>query len=62
MYLVDRRDGKPKTAIELSGGITHAHTIYRPLSTLSEEELKQLDTLTQKLALPEGESDAEPAQ
>jgi len=53
-YLTDRRDGRPKQAVEVAGGIIHAHTVYRDplLAALSPEELKALDGLTRKLALP----------
>lgn len=53
-YLTDRRDGKPKQAVEVAGGIIHAHTVYRnpALAQLSQEEIVQLDALTKKLALP----------
>jgi hypothetical protein len=53
-YLTDRRDGKPKQAVEVAGGIVHAHTVYRnpALAQLSQEEIQQLDALTRKLALP----------
>jgi len=53
-YLTDRRDGKAKQAIEVNGGLLHAHTVYRDpkLAALSNEELAALDALTRKLALP----------
>jgi hypothetical protein len=53
-YLTDRRDGKAKQAIEVKGGLVHAHTAYRDpkLAALSSEELLALDALTRKLALP----------
>jgi len=53
-YLTDRRDGKAKQAVEVSGGLLHAHTAYRDpkLAALSAEELTALDALTKKLALP----------
>jgi hypothetical protein len=53
-YLTDRRDGKAKQAVEVSGGLLHAHTAYRDpkLAALSQEELQALDALTRKLALP----------
>jgi len=53
-YLTDRRDGKAKQAVEVSGGLLHAHTAYRDpkLAALSQEELTALDALTRKLALP----------
>ena len=53
-YLTDRRDGKAKQAIEVKGGLVHAHTAYcdPKLAALSQEELIALDALTKKLALP----------
>jgi len=45
--LPDRRDGKAKQAVEVSGGLLHAHTIYHDLklAALSQEELHALDAL-----------------
>jgi hypothetical protein len=53
-YLVDRRDGKAKQAVEVSGGWLHAHTTYRDprLAALSQEEIQQLDAITRKLLPP----------
>jgi hypothetical protein len=53
-YLTDRRDGKAKQAIEVNGGLLHAHTVYRDpkLAALSNEELQALDAISRKLALP----------
>jgi hypothetical protein len=53
-YLVDRRDGKAKQAVEVSGGLLHTHTTYRDprLAALSQEEIQQLDAITRKLLLP----------
>jgi hypothetical protein len=50
-YLTDRRDGKPKPQVDVSGGLMHAHTVYRDprLANLSAEELASLDSLTRKL-------------
>lgn len=52
--LWDRVYGKPKQDVSVSGGIVHAHTVYRNpiLASLSLEELAQLDALTKKLAAP----------
>jgi len=54
-YLTDRRDGKPKQAVEVGEQIQHALTVYRNpvLAGLSAEELASLDALSRKLALPE---------
>ena len=51
---VDRRDGKARQAVSVTGGLVHAHTAYRDpkLASLSAEELEQLDSLSRKLALP----------
>jgi hypothetical protein len=53
-YLTDRRDGKPKQAVDVTGGIIHPHTTYRDplLAALSQEELQTLNAITAKLALP----------
>jgi hypothetical protein len=53
-YLVDRRDGKAKQVVEVSGGLLHAHTTYRDpqLAALSQEEIQQLDAITRKLLIP----------
>jgi hypothetical protein len=53
-YLTDRRDGKPKQAVSVSGGLLHAHTTYRDpkLAALSDDELHSLEAITRKLALP----------
>jgi hypothetical protein len=41
-------------AVVVSGGLVHGHTVYQNpvLAALSEEELGQLDTITQKLVMP----------
>ena len=41
-YLTDRRDGKAKRAVEVSGGLLHADAAYRDpkLAALSQEELQ----------------------
>ncbi len=58
IYLTDRRDGKPRQAVEVSGGIVYAHTVHRNprLAALSPEELQALDSITKKLALPAPDS------
>jgi hypothetical protein len=51
-YLTDRRDGNAKQAVDVTGGIIHAHTVYRDprLAALTQEELQSLDAITSKLA------------
>lgn len=51
-YLTDRRDGRPKQAVELTGALTHTQAPYRDprLANLSPEELANLDSPTRKLA------------
>ena len=53
--LWDRVYGRPKQDVSVSGGIVHAHTVYRNprLAALSPEELAQLDALTKKLVAPQ---------
>src|SRR5271155_4523257 len=50
-YLTDRRDGKPKQAVDISGNLNHAHTAYRDprLAGLSDDELAQFDAITRKM-------------
>ena len=50
-YLTDRRDGKPKQAVDISGTLNHAAVPYRnpALAGLSNEELALLDGITRKL-------------
>ena len=57
-FLHEQAFGKAKQAIDVSGGIVHAHTVYRNprLAALSPEELQALDNITKKLALPAPDS------
>jgi hypothetical protein len=50
-YLTDRRDGKPRQAVDVSGTLNHAAVPYRDprLAGLSDDELATLDGLTRKL-------------
>lgn len=49
-YLVDARDGKAKQAVDGSGGLTDAHTVYCDprLAAFWEEEIQRLDAITRK--------------
>jgi hypothetical protein len=53
-FLHEQAFGKAKQAVDVSGSITHAHTVYRNphLAALSIEELQALDNITKKLVLP----------
>jgi len=53
-FLHEQAFGKAKQAVDVSGSITHAHTVYRnpQLAALSLDELQALDNITKKLALP----------
>ena len=50
-YLTDRRDGKPKQAVDISGNLNRSHVAYRDprLAGLSGEVLAALDALMRKL-------------
>jgi hypothetical protein len=60
VFLRDTLHGRPAQNVQLSGSMLHAHTVVRPLETLTDEELRLLDSLTAKLnpaashALPDG--------
>jgi hypothetical protein len=55
--LVAYAEGTPTHSVNVSGSLVHA-TVYRDpkLAKLTEEELKQLDTLTLKLLAPEAQT------
>ena len=58
VFLRDTMIGRPAQNVQLSGGVLHAHTVWRPLSALNDEEIALLDKLTKKLSAPA--SDASP--
>ena len=55
--LWDRAYGRPAQNVALSGGLVHAHTDWRPLSSLTDAEVALLDSITKKL-LPAPATDA----
>jgi hypothetical protein len=59
VFAWDRLYGRPAQNVQLSGSMLHAHTIWRPLETLTDEELRLLDSVTKKLSAPVA-SDAPP--
>jgi len=52
IFLRDTMIGRPAQNVSLSGGVLHAHTIWRPLAALSDEEVQLLDAITKKLTAP----------
>jgi hypothetical protein len=51
-FIRDTLIGRPSQNVSLSGGVVHAHTVWRPLASLTDEEVKLLDTITNKLTAP----------
>jgi hypothetical protein len=51
VFVWDRLYGRPAQNVQVSGGVLHAHT-WRPLASLSDEEVALLDKLTKKLSVP----------
>jgi hypothetical protein len=51
-FVRDTTMGRPAQNVSLSGGVLHAHTVWRPLSALNDEEIALLDKLTKKLSAP----------
>ena len=52
IFVRDTMIGRPAQNVSLSGGLVHAHTAWRPLATLSDEEVQMLDAITRKLVAP----------
>ena len=46
VFLRDTLHGRPAQNVQLSGSMLHAHTVFRPLEKLTDEELRLLDSLT----------------
>ena len=44
-FVRDTTIGRPSQNVSLSGGLVHAHTAWRPLATLSDEEVQILDAI-----------------
>ena len=51
-FLRDMLHGRPGQSVGISGGLIHAHTNWRPLAELSDDELQLLDTINKKLIAP----------
>ena len=52
IFLRDTMIGRPAQNVQLSGSMMHAHTVWRPLSSLKDDEIALLDKLTRKLSAP----------
>ena len=44
--------GGPARNLQLSGGVLPAHTVWRPLASLTDEEMSYLDAITKTLTAP----------
>jgi len=53
--LMDRAWGRPAQAVNVSGGLLHAHTGWRPIADWTDEELAWAEKLSKKL-LPQNAS------
>jgi hypothetical protein len=47
-------EGKPPQNVNVSGGLLHAHA-WRPLATLTDEQVEQLAAIRKTLSGPEGD-------
>jgi hypothetical protein len=54
VFVRDSVLGRPAQSLNVSGGLMHAHTAWRPLSTLSDAEIEQLDAISKKLLVAPG--------
>ena len=65
IFVRDTIIGRPAQNVSLSGGLLHAHTAWRPLATLTDEEMLQLDMITKKLTgspnAPHNQIESKPA-
>ena len=52
VFVRDTIIGRPAQNVSLSGGVLHAHTVWRPLASLNDDEIEMLDKLTKKLSAP----------
>jgi hypothetical protein len=56
VFVRDSVLGRPAQSLNVSGGLMHAHTAWRPLSTLSDTEIEQLDAISKKLLVAPGQN------
>ena len=56
LFVRDSVLGRPAQSLNVSGGLMHAHTAWRPLSTLSDAEIEQLDAISKKLLVAPGQN------
>jgi len=62
IFVRDTLIGRPAQTVQHSGGVLHAHAIFRPLADLTDEELRLLDTITKKLTSPAGSESSDRPQ
>jgi hypothetical protein len=60
-FLRDTLHGRPAQSVSLSGGVNVSMAVWRPLESLTDEEIQLLDSITKKMsgqanvnALPDG--------
>lgn len=51
-FVRDTLIGRAAQNLQLSGGVFHAPTVWRPLVSLTDEEVSYLDVITKKLTAP----------
>jgi hypothetical protein len=52
VFLRDTLHGRPAENVQLSSSMVHAHTVWRPLADLTDDEMAFLDKVTKKLSAP----------
>jgi hypothetical protein len=50
-FVWDRLYGRPAQNVNVAGSMIHGH-VWRPLATLTDDEVQQLDMITKKLTAP----------
>jgi len=51
-FVRDTTMSRPAQNVSLSGGLVHAHTAWRPLASLSDEQFEQLGAIMKTLGTP----------
>jgi hypothetical protein len=61
-FVQDTLTGCPAQNLRPSGGVLHAHAVWRPLASLTDEEVSYLDVITKKLTTPVSNSSPDAPQ